>query len=82
MYNTVSFLFDESLPSLELISQQVMLDESNIARRLTASQAMNEKIHLQRPHSLRAHDLITEEVFSPTWTNWRDLLSSSQQTPP
>jgi hypothetical protein len=46
MYNTVSFLFDESLPNLELISQQVMLDESNIARRLTESQAINDKIHL------------------------------------
>ena len=35
MYNTMAFLFDESFKSLELISQEVALDESNIAVRLT-----------------------------------------------
>ena len=46
LYNTMAFLFDETIPSLQLISQSVALEQSDIARRLTQYQAKNDKINL------------------------------------
>ena len=78
LYNTVSFLLDESLPSFERIAQDVILQESNIATRLVEHAIENDQQKLQRPHSLRSEELMRNAVSSPIWTEWSMLAGSGQ----
>ena len=73
LYNTLNFLLDEALPSLEIISQHVILQESNIAVRLTEYAADLDQHELRRPHSLDSSSLISNAIVAPTWTEWKAL---------
>ena len=74
LYNTMHFLLDESIPSLEEISQAVILQESSISSRMAEHASKLDQLSLQRPHSLRASDLVAQS-FDPTWNAWSELAS-------
>ena len=78
LYNTMNFLLDENLPSLEIISQAVILQESSISVRMVEHVSNLDMLKLQSPHSLRSQDLINQENFDPTWTEWSRLAGRAE----
>ena len=51
LYNTFQFLTDELTASFEMISENVSLEESDIAPRLTRSLLNNDLHEVKRPHA-------------------------------
>jgi len=62
LYNTVSFLMNDGATSMEAVAQAVMLNESGITKRVTTAYATAPKYTVERPHRLRASDLISEAL--------------------
>ena len=58
LYESLSFLMDEGIASIELIGQSVMLSESGVTERVTTAFAQNPLYKIERPHRLRANNLI------------------------
>jgi len=50
LYNTFSFLTDDLTASIELISESVGLNESNIAARFTRTLVNGDLYQVRRPH--------------------------------
>ena len=73
LYNTVNFLMDEGAASIELIAQSVMLEDSEIASRVTTSFATSPQYNLERPHHLKASDLINEALATNMYENWSQV---------
>ena len=73
LYNTVNFLLDEGAASIELIAQSVMLDESEISKRVTTAFAQAPDYNLERPNHLKASELINEALETNTFANWSNV---------
>ena len=64
---------DEGAASMELIAMSVMLDESEISKRVTTAFATAPDYNLERPHHLRANELISEALQSNMYENWTSV---------
>ena len=77
LYNTVSFLFDDGMASMEEIAKTVMLQESNIGERVTTAFATTPEYNLVRPHHLRASELINEALQTSSFEDWSTVTSGT-----
>lgn len=79
LYNTVSFLLSDGQESMETIAQAVMLEESGIAKRVTTAFATAPNYAIDRPHHLKASQLLAEALETDLFKDWSSL---TQGNPP
>lgn len=81
LYNSSSFLLNEGQASMATIAQAVMLEESEISKRVTTAFATAPEYSIERPHRLRASQLLTEALQSDQFPAWSTLVSNRQGQP-
>lgn len=81
LYNSSSFLLNEGQASMATIAQAVMLEESEISKRVTTAFATAPEYSIERPHRLRASQLLTEALQLDQFPAWSALVSNRQGQP-
>lgn len=73
VYNTASFLKQDNVASIELISEMVALQASHVARQTTQTAQHDARQQLTPPNYLNAAQLIANADKSGVWDSWQLL---------
>lgn len=80
IYDTAYFLNQPSTASIELISEAVALQKSQVAAQTTLNAEKDPKQRLFTPNFFKAGQMISNSDRAGTWDNWKTLNAQLQQS--